>query len=116
MYRDKKKRSAETGGSPSVVTEAQVQSTEALKFRAEWCPAEGFLSQPARCPTHGHMASLGYSENADFKRSTKMKTFEWIISKIHSKLGGLHPLGAPSVHPTDSQYLEAKMLISKAQR
>jgi hypothetical protein len=62
------------------------------------------------------MASLVYSENADFKRSTKMKTFEWIISKIHSKLGGLHPLGAPSVHPTDSQYLEAKMLISKAQR
>jgi hypothetical protein len=29
---------------------------------------------------------LGYSEN-DFK-SVKMKTFEWIISKIHSKLGG----------------------------
>jgi hypothetical protein len=32
------------------------------------------------------MASHGYSENADFK-SIKMKTFEWIISKIHSKLG-----------------------------
>jgi hypothetical protein len=33
------------------------------------------------------MASLGYSENVDFKR-INMKTFEWIISKIHSKLGG----------------------------
>jgi hypothetical protein len=32
------------------------------------------------------MASPGYSEN-DFK-SIKMKTFEWIASKIHSKLGG----------------------------
>jgi hypothetical protein len=51
MYRDKKRRSAETGGSPNVVTEAQVQSTEALKYRAEWCPAEGPLSQLARCPT-----------------------------------------------------------------
>jgi hypothetical protein len=28
------------------------------------------------------MASHGYSEGI------KMKTFEWIISKIHSKLGG----------------------------
>jgi hypothetical protein len=37
---------------------------------------------------HGQMASLGYSENVDFNRSTKMKTFEWIISKIHSKLRG----------------------------
>jgi hypothetical protein len=32
-----------------------------------------------------------------------MKTFEWIISKIHSKLGGY----THWVHP------EAKMLISK---
>jgi hypothetical protein len=31
------------------------------------------------------MASPGYSEN-DFK-SIKMKTFEWITSKVHSKLG-----------------------------
>jgi hypothetical protein len=96
------------------------------------------------------MASPGYSEN-DFK-SIKMKTFEWIISKIHSKLGGYTHFGAPNkftitwgqkadfksikmktfewitskihsklggythwVHPaTDSQYHEAKMLISKA--
>jgi hypothetical protein len=36
-----------------------------------------------------------------------MKTFEWITSKIHSKLGGY-------THPVDSQHLEAKMLISKA--
>jgi hypothetical protein len=35
---------------------------------------------------HGQMASPGYSKN-DFK-SIKMKTFEWITSKIHSKLGG----------------------------
>jgi hypothetical protein len=36
---------------------------------------------------HGQMPSLGYPENVDLK-SMKMKTFEWIISKIHSKLGG----------------------------
>jgi hypothetical protein len=58
---------------------------------------------------HGQMASLSYLENVDFK-SIKMKTFEWIISKIHSKLGGY----THWVHPIDSQYLEAKMMISKA--
>jgi hypothetical protein len=36
---------------------------------------------------HGQMTSPGYSENANFK-SMKMKTFEWITSKIHSKLEG----------------------------
>jgi hypothetical protein len=39
------------GGSPNVVTEAQVQSTEALKYGAVWCLAKGSLFQPARCPT-----------------------------------------------------------------
>jgi hypothetical protein len=39
------------GRSTIVVTEAQVQSTEALNHRARCCPAEGHLSQPARCPT-----------------------------------------------------------------
>jgi hypothetical protein len=47
MYHDKKIRSTEMGGSPNVVTEAQVQSIEALKYKAEWCPAEGPLFQPA---------------------------------------------------------------------
>jgi hypothetical protein len=51
MYRDKTRRSAEMGGSPNVVTEAQVQSIEALKYMAECCPAEDPLFQPARCPT-----------------------------------------------------------------
>jgi hypothetical protein len=32
--------------------------------------------------------------------------------KYPLKARGLHPLGAPLVHPTDSQHLEAKMLIS----
>jgi hypothetical protein len=36
------------------------------------------------------MASPGYSEN-NFK-SIKMKNFEWITSKIHSKLGAT-PIG-----------------------
>jgi hypothetical protein len=40
------------GRSTIVVTEALVQSTEALKYRAGWCPVEGHLSQPARCPTY----------------------------------------------------------------
>jgi hypothetical protein len=34
MYHDKRRRSVETGGSTIVVTEVQVQSTEALKHRA----------------------------------------------------------------------------------
>jgi hypothetical protein len=34
MYHDKRRISTETGGSPNVVTEAQVQSTEALKHKA----------------------------------------------------------------------------------
>jgi hypothetical protein len=33
MYHDKRRRSTETGGSIIVVTEAQVQSIEALKHR-----------------------------------------------------------------------------------
>jgi hypothetical protein len=49
--------------------------------------------------------------SADFK-SIKMKTFELIISKS-TQSSKLHPLGAPSVHPTDSQYLEAKCLFEK---
>jgi hypothetical protein len=36
---------------------------------------------------HGQMALPGYSKNADFK-SIKRKTFEWITSKTHLKLGG----------------------------
>jgi hypothetical protein len=31
----------------------------------------------------------------------EMKTFEWIIFKKPLKARGLHPLGAPSVHPID---------------
>jgi hypothetical protein len=30
-----------------------------------------------------------------------MKTFEWIIFKHPLEARGLHPLGAPSVHPID---------------
>jgi hypothetical protein len=45
-----------------------------------------------------------------------MKTFEWIIFKIHSKLGGYThwPLGAPSVHLIDFQSQKDKMQISIA--
>ncbi|KAL5654384.1 hypothetical protein ACJX0J_033703, partial [Zea mays] len=32
------RRTTKMGGCPNVVTEAQVQSIEALKYRAEWCP------------------------------------------------------------------------------
>jgi hypothetical protein len=55
---------------------------------------------------HGQMSSLGYSENY-FEKWHKMKTFELIISKS-TQSSGLRPLGAPSVHPTDSQCLEAE--------
>jgi hypothetical protein len=37
-------------------------------------------------------------DKSDFWR-LKMKTFEWIIYKNPLEAWGLHPLGAPSVHP-----------------
>jgi hypothetical protein len=43
-----------------------------------------------------------------------MKTFEWIISKNPLEARGLHPLGAPSVHPMNFEALQSKMLTSKA--
>jgi hypothetical protein len=39
------------GGIPNAVTKAQVQSAEALKYGAEWCPAKGSLFQPTGFPT-----------------------------------------------------------------
>jgi hypothetical protein len=44
----------------------------------------------------------------------KMKIFKWIIFKNPLKARGLHPLGAPSVHPVDFLIPEDRMLISKA--
>jgi hypothetical protein len=43
-----------------------------------------------------------------------MKTFEWIIFSNPLKARGLHPLGAPLVHPIDHQPQKDRMLISKA--
>jgi hypothetical protein len=43
-----------------------------------------------------------------------MKTFEWIIFSNPLKAWGLHPLGAPPVHPIDHQPQKDRMLISKA--
>jgi hypothetical protein len=43
-----------------------------------------------------------------------MKTFEWIICKNPLEARGLHPLGAPSVHPMNFEVLQCKMLTSEA--
>jgi hypothetical protein len=43
-----------------------------------------------------------------------MKTFEWIICKNPLEARGLHPLGAPSVHPMNFKVLQCKMLTSEA--
>jgi hypothetical protein len=43
-----------------------------------------------------------------------MKTFEWTIFKNPLKVQGLHPLGAPTVHPIDFLVPEDEMLTSKA--
>jgi hypothetical protein len=43
-----------------------------------------------------------------------MKTFEWIIFKNPLEARGLHPLGAPSVHPMDFTARQFKMLTSEA--
>jgi hypothetical protein len=44
----------------------------------------------------------------------EMKTFEWIIFKNPLEAQGLHPLGAPSVHPMDHHPRRSKVLTSKA--
>jgi hypothetical protein len=36
-------------------------------------------------------------------KKQEMKTFEWIIFSNPLKARGLHPLGAPSVHPMNLQ-------------
>jgi hypothetical protein len=48
------------------------------------------------------------------KKRHEMKTFEWIIFKNSLEARGLHPLGAPSVHPMNFEVLQYKMLTSKA--
>jgi hypothetical protein len=47
-------------------------------------------------------------------KKQEMKTFEWIIFSNPLKARGLHPLGAPPVHPMNLQTLKNEMLISKA--
>jgi hypothetical protein len=44
-----------------------------------------------------------------------MKTFEWIIFQNPLEARGLHPLGAPLVHPTKFRVLQYEMPTSKAQ-
>jgi hypothetical protein len=43
-----------------------------------------------------------------------MKTFEWIIFKNPLEARGLHPLGAPSVHPMKYKVLQDEVLTSEA--
>jgi hypothetical protein len=43
-----------------------------------------------------------------------MKTFEWIVFKNPLEARGLHPLGAPPVHPMKFRVQQYEMLISKA--
>ena len=45
----------------------------------------------------------------------EMKTFERIIFKNLLKARGLHPLGAPPVHPMKFRVLQNEMPTSKAQ-
>jgi hypothetical protein len=39
------------------------------------------------------------------EKQREMKTFEWIIFKNTLEARGLHPLGAPSVHPMNFEVL-----------
>jgi hypothetical protein len=49
------------------------------------------------------------------RKKHEMKTFEWIIFKNPLEARGLHPLGAPLVHPMSHHPRRSKMLTSKAQ-
>jgi hypothetical protein len=61
---------------------------------------------------YGQISSAGYSEKNILKAAQDEDL--WIgYFKINSKLRGLHPLGTPSMHPTDLQYLEAKCWFQK---
>jgi hypothetical protein len=42
------------------------------------------------------------------KKQREMKTFEWIIFKNPFEAWGLHPLGAPSVHPMNLEFQRAE--------
>jgi hypothetical protein len=48
------------------------------------------------------------------EKQREMKTFEWIIFSNPFKARGLHPSGAPLVHPNESSTPGDRMLISKA--
>jgi hypothetical protein len=80
--------------------EAKIQISKAWK----WRPLNGLFlkSTQSSGPTPigctfvaPNRFTIPWSRNADFE-SMKMKTFEWITSKIHSKLGGY-------THPTTVQ-------------
>ena len=47
------------------------------------------------------------------KKQREMKTFEWIIFKNPLEARGLHPLGAPSVHPMNHHPQEAEWWLLK---
>jgi hypothetical protein len=44
----------------------------------------------------------------------EVKTFEWIIFKNPLEARGLHPLGAPLVHPMKFKVLQYEMLTYEA--
>jgi hypothetical protein len=44
----------------------------------------------------------------------EVKTFEWIVCKNPLEARGLHPLGAPLVHPMKFEVQQYKMLTSEA--
>jgi hypothetical protein len=44
-----------------------------------------------------------------------VKTFEWIVCKNLLEARGLHPLGAPSVHPMDFTVRQYEILTFEAQ-
>jgi hypothetical protein len=50
-----------------------------------------------------HLIDLYSLEDKMLISKTKMETFEWTISKNSLKARGLHPMGAPLVHPTTEQ-------------
>jgi hypothetical protein len=52
---------------------------------------------------------------ARLKARFLMKTFKWIIFQNPLEARGLHPLGAPPVHPMKFRVLQYEMPTSKAQ-
>jgi hypothetical protein len=110
-------------GRKSRFRQTQVQFVEALKSMAEWRPARTSMfrltglqliadrinSRPNKIWTDVVTKLL---RKTILKKITRWRPLSWLFQNL-IKAWRLHPLGAPSVHPTDSQNFKVECWILK---